>query len=122
MYLDLETYLELSPSPIASADFPSAEAWAETQLDLLTLNRLHEVDWTRWKTIVEVVMTKLVDSKSSIENEATGQAISHFSNGQDSYTFAKPDENSAYRAVIDFAYDVLPVELMSRAVRYNGAN
>lgn len=122
MYIDYETYASLSTNPIASADFASAEAWAEAELDLWTLNRLHTIDWSEWKARVEVVMTKLIDSKTAIEEGESGSALSHFSNGQDTYTFAHPEENAAYKAIETYALDVLPVELISRVAHYNGAH
>lgn len=122
MYLDYQTYAELSSSPIAEEDFASAEAWAEAELDVWTLNRLQVVDWSPWRNKVEMVMARLIDAKTSIEEAEQGQAISHFSNGQDTYTFANPGENVAYVNVQSYAWDVLPIELVSRAARYNGAN
>lgn len=123
MYIDYETYVSLGGS-VSEEEFPSSEAWAEVQLNAWTLNRLKSVNWDAWKTEVELVMTRLIDKKTEVL-EADGNApISHFSNGQDSYTFSvgEPVLNVVLGAIYGYAIDVLPVELMSACVHYNGAN
>lgn len=125
MYIDYETYASLSASPIASEDFPASEAWAEALLDHWTLNRLQSVDWSEWTSKVQLVMARLIDSRKSIEADTDSGPLTHFSNGQDSYTFESygdPLFNAALGKCYGLAVDVLPVELISACVRYNGAS
>lgn len=121
MYLDYQTYLSLGGTlPVES--FTPREAWAEAQLDNWTLNRLQSVDWSGWSTKVALVMKRLVDDSDSIMEAEGGSPVSHFSNGRDSFTFAEPLMNAPLHACYGYAVDVLPVEIMSACVRYNGAH
>lgn len=123
MHLGFEAYQALGGT-LPEVDFSPREAWAEAQLNAWTLNRLKRVDWSEWEAEVHQVMMRLVDGYDSIM-EAEGQpAVSSFSNGQDSYSFAvsEPLMNPALHSVYGFCVDVLPVELMSACARYNGAS
>ena len=122
MYLDYETYESIGNGSVSAEDFPSVEAWAEAMLDTWTLNRLKVIDWSEWETQVEQVMARLVDNSDAIQAAEKGQALSSFSNGQDSYSFSTPDENSELAAVAGYAAIVLPVELLSACTSYNGAS
>ena len=124
MYLTYAQYLTFGNGSVSEADFCRSEAWAEALLDHWTLNRLHTVDWSKWECRVAMVMARLVDSKASVESEADGAPVTHFSNGQDSYTFQSfgdPVFNLALGKCYGYAVDVLPVEIISACVRYNGA-
>lgn len=122
MYLDYETYYELSSDPVSEEVFSTSEPWAEAVLDVWTLNRLQAIDWSAWKTKVELVMCQLVDKKDVILAGEEGSPLDSFSNGVDTFHFSSPEVNHYYRAVKQFAWDVLPVELISRVVSYNGAS
>lgn len=124
MYLDWETYQALGNGSVSEQDFARSEAWAEALLDHWTLNRLSSIDWSEFKTKVELVMARLVDSKVAVEADEDGSPVTHFSNGQDSYTFESygdPLFNAALGKCYGFMVDVLPIELISHAVHYNGA-
>lgn len=125
MYLDYDQYLMFGDGSVSEADFQRSEAWAEALLDHWTLNRLHSIDWSEWECKVAMVMARLVDSKASVESESDGAPITHFSNGQDSYTFQSfgdPLFNMALGKAYGYAVDVLPVEIISAAVHYNEAH
>lgn len=121
MYLDYETYQALGGT-VSEADYPASEAWAEAVLDSWTLNRMRSIDWSAWEREVQLVMRRLVDDASAIQSAERGSAISHFSNGVDSYTYADPGENATLAADRGYAMDVLPVDLVSGCVRWNGAS
>lgn len=120
-YLDWDTYQSMGEGEVSREAFPAAEAWAEAVLDLWTLDRLHVVDWSGWSDRVHVVMCRLVDSRSAVEAEEGSTPVSHFSNGQDSYTFADPTANVALGRCYGVAADLLPVDLMSACARWNHA-
>ena len=125
MYLTYAQYQVYGNGSVSEEDFASSEAWAEALLDHWTLNRLRNIGWSEWEDKVQLVMAKLVDSKVSVEEDEDGAPVTHFSNGQDSYTFASfgdPLFNPAMGKAYGFAVDVLPVELISAAVHYNGAS
>lgn len=121
MYIDFETYQALGGT-LSSADYPAAEAWAEAVLDSWTLNRMRAIDWSAWEREVHLVMRRLVDDASAIQSAERGSAISHFSNGVDSYTYANPGENAPMASVRGYAASILPVELMSGCARWNHAS
>ena len=120
-YLDFETYAAMGAT-VPEAEFPTAEGWAEAWLDLWTLNRLTVVDWSAWEHRVQLVMARLVDQRAAVMEQEGATPLASFSNGRDSFTFADAGANTALRACRDFAVDVLPVELISACVSYNGAN
>lgn len=122
MYLDYTTYAALSADPIAEEDFTSSEAWAAAVLDNWTLNRLETVNWSPWSGKVAVVMTRLIDSRGAILAGDAGAALDSFSNGVDTYHFADPTVNPELKGCYEYAADLLPVELMSACVHYNGAH
>ena len=120
-YLDFETYAAMGGT-VPEAEFPTAEGWAEAWLDLWTLNRLTVVDWSKWEHRVQLVMTRLVDQRAAVMEQEGATPLSSFSNGRDSFTFADPEANTALASCARYAVDVLPVELISACVSYNGAN
>lgn len=122
MYLTYETYESIGNGSVSAEEFPSVETWAEAMLDTWTLNRLKSADWGEWQAQVEQVMARLVDNAEAIQNAEKGQALSSFSNGQDSYSFSTPEENSELAAVAGYAAIVLPVELISACASYHGAS
>lgn len=121
MYIDFETYQALC-GRVSWAEFPAREAWAEAVLDSWTLNRLRAVDWSRWEREVHLVMARLVDECDAIRQADSGAAVSHFSNGVDSYTYANPGENAPMASVRGYAASILPVEFMSGCARWNHAS
>lgn len=120
-YLTYDQYVGLGGC-MTSGEFAAAEPWAEGVLDNWTLNRLHVVDWSRWDDRVRLVMVRLVDSREEILSGDSDEAVSHFANGVDTITFADPLANFALAGAHAYAADLLPVELCSRVVSYNGAN
>lgn len=120
-YLDYETYAALGGT-VPEDEFYVAEGWAEAWLDLWTLNRLHVVDWSEWEHRVQLVMTRLVDGRADAMAQEGATPLASFSNGRDSFTFADPEANTALAALNRYAVDVLPVELVSACVAYNGAS
>lgn len=120
-YLDYSEYQELGGT-LTEGEFEQAEPWAEALLDDWTLNRLQTVDWTPWEDRVRLVMVRLVDSREAIVTGDAEAAVSHFSNSIDAVTFAEPLVNSARSGARSYALDLLPVELVSRCVSYNGAH
>lgn len=121
MYLDYETYEALGGS-VSEADYPASEAWAEAVLDSWTLNRTRTLDWSEWEREVHLTMKRLVDDCEGIRAAEGGSAVSHFSNGVDSYTYANPGSNALLEAVRGYAECILPVDLISACVRWNGAS
>lgn len=120
-YLDYFQYQSLGGT-LSEGEFEQAEPWAEAVLDDWTLNRLQAVGWSAWAERVRMVMARLVDSREAILSGDEADAVSHFSNSVDSVTFADPMANFALSGAYSYARDLLPVELMSRCVSYNGAS
>lgn len=113
-YIDYETYASLGGTAV-EADFPALEVRARYILDYWTLDRLKDYDTMpeRWREAVEVCMVEIIDNMP----DTSADRVTSFSNGVNSFGFA--DESTEDR-LCSFCLRVLPVELISGVVSYEG--
>ena len=122
-YIDYDTYVTLGGA-LAQAAFDAAYPWAKSWLDAITHGRLTTTDWEAWEDEVALAMTALLDATPAVRSEQSGQAVTSFSNGQDSYSFATAAGGSSsptYDGTEAYVVRLLPVELVSWCSSYNGA-
>lgn len=123
-YIDYQTYVTLG-GQLSEESFEAAYPWARSWLDALTLGRLRAGVPTAWANEVELAMAALVDATPAVRAEQSGQVLSSFSNGQDSFGFvtaaAEAGMSPTYASVADYVTRLLPVELVSACATYNGA-
>ena len=93
-YIDYDTYATLGGS-LPQAAFDAAYPWARSWLDAITHGRLQTTDWQAWEDEVALAMAALLDATPAVRSEQSGQAVTSFSNGQDSYSFATAAGGSA---------------------------
>ena len=111
-YLTFEEYAGLGGSAVSEADFPSAERRARALVDDWTMGRVREgcASTEGVPVCVKEAMAVAVDAVPGL----SGERVSSFSNGQDSFTFdTTVDEEGA---LYDKVCALLPVSLVSRAV------
>lgn len=131
-YLTWEQYRAMGGSSVKEADFPAAEERAELVVDDVTLNRLHELDWSAWETQVRHATFLAVESGPALGESykarlSASGPLTSYSNGQDSFGFggasgsSGSSEDPAYSALYRELVSVLPVQLCSACVGYNHA-
>lgn len=107
MYLDYSTYQTLTLTAMTEHEFDFYEPDAETYLDQWTQNRVRSLETI--PASVQRVMARLVDGIKNMD----GEQVTSYSNGVDSWAFAKQDE---LKKLYSMAVVILPVELVSACV------
>lgn len=133
MYVTYEEYRELGGS-LDEKSFAAAEPRAEMLLDGWTLNRLKseravaDLEQMGGYRKVKVAMAWLVDQMQGIEEarkaKSEGTEVTSFNNGVNSFSFGGGASSEATAAEASAYHEVcrmLPVELVSACVSYNGA-
>lgn len=134
MYLDYETYKAMGGT-LAEADFTAQESYAGLLLDHWTLNRLKSpqvIDYLKAQGLYESVgraMYALVGYVPSIQSArssyASGSEVTSFNNGVNSFSFGgatgSDSITTAERAAYSDVCRLLPVDLISACVAFNGA-
>lgn len=111
-YIDYETYASMG-GEAAEAEFPALERKARYILDYWTLNRIDDDALEEWREAVEVCMVEIIDNMPKTGEER----VTSFSNGVNSFSFA---DETVEQSLHDFVVRVLPVELISAVVSYEG--
>lgn len=130
-YLTYGDYVAMGGT-LTEKEFASAELYAETLLDSMTLGRIRNPDSRKpdgWEKSVKaamlVVVDRVADIRAAFSASATNSNVTSYSNGTDSFGFGSVDagaSNPALTATYDEVATILPVELCSSCVSYNGAN
>lgn len=107
MYLDYATYQTMSLSPVSASDFAILEPEAETYVDDWTYGRARLL--VSHTEAVQRVVAKVVDGLKSI----TGEQVSSYSNGTDSWSFVKPTNEQQITRLHSMALRLLPLDLVS---------
>lgn len=112
MYLSFEEYVEMGGT-MDEADYPTAERRARALLDDWTLGRVKRMDEVPEE--VELAMYEIIEHID--EAMSVGDGLSSFSNGVNSLSYDA--SHSAAGDLYSLVSSILPVELISAAVRYN---
>jgi hypothetical protein len=107
MYLDYVTYQGLTLDAMSEQEFDYYEPDAETYLDNWTQNRVRSLETI--PASVQRVMARLVDGIKVMD----GEQVTSYSNGVDSWAFAREDDIAK---LYSMAVRILPVELVSACV------
>lgn len=132
MYLTFDEYQSMGGT-LTETEFNGAEAYAEVLLDSMTLNRLKNDQAVKpdgyekaVKAAMMVLVQRVPEIKEAFSASATGSTVTSYSNGVDSFSFGGSANSTAENPALTAAYDeaalLLPVELVSACVSYNGAN
>lgn len=113
-YIDFETYAIMG-GKASEADFPALEAKARHILDYWTLDRLRKYEAVpeEWEEAVHLCMVETIDNMP----DTASDRVTSFSNGVNSFGFADESTEDRLHA---FCVRVLPVELCSAVVAYEG--
>lgn len=113
-YIDFETYAIMG-GDASEADFPALEVRARYILDYWTLDRLkaYESVPEEWAEAVGLCMVEIIDNMPDTASER----VTSFSNGVNSFGFADEATEDRLHA---FCVRVLPLELCSQVVSYEG--
>lgn len=129
MYLDYETYVEFGGVTWSEDDYATAEQLAELIMDDVTLNRLQSIDWSTYEHAVQRAMLVILETLPALNDayslDTSGQGLSSFSNGVDSFSFANAEDGEAdaiRSALYKQLMSMLPVPLCSACVGYNHAS
>lgn len=120
MYLSYDEYVEMGGT-MDEADYPTAERRARALLDDWTLGRVKRLEEVPEE--VELAMYEIISNLGQAYGGGVGglSNVSSFSNGINTVSFdAESSSASAVRSQLyDLVASILPVELISAAVRYN---
>lgn len=111
-YIEYNRYAELG-GKATEADFPALEVRARYVLDYWTLDRLKDGVPEEWKEAVELCMVEIIDNMP----DTASDRVTSFSNGVNSFGFADESTEDRLHA---FCVRILPVELCSAVVAYEG--
>lgn len=123
MLVPYETYLYYTPSEVAQiseSQYKRAAITADAFVSAQTLGRAEEVEYTSWPDALVMAYCLAIDSTYSTFNQS-GEVVSSFSNGVDSFTFDN-SKTVAERLLSDVQplIDALPIEWISRVANYGG--
>ena len=133
-YISFDEYQTHGGTPMSESMFESYEPKAEAYLDHWTLSRLKSADvredlkargeWDGVLTALSWLIGQMEGIESARAVRASGQEVTSFSNGVNSFSFGGSSasavtaaESGAYREVCR----MLPVDLVSACVLYNDA-
>lgn len=119
-YVDKTDYEALSGHTMDDAEYTRKSAYADAYIDSITLDRVGKAvaNGEELPQQVKLVYTLIIDDIDAVT--ATGDRISSFSNGEDSYSFDMSDDSAA--RIYATASSLLPVEWISACVAYDGGN
>lgn len=122
MYITYMDYQEFARGDVMDeAEYTRNAPYADAIIDNWTLNRVGEAvsDGVELPDVVKAVYTAIVENVDVLSG--SGEVVSSFSNGVDSYTFDTSAGTQAEQ-VKAAAIEMLPVEWCSAAVDYKGGN
>ena len=119
-YVDKTDYEAVSGHTMDEAEYARKSAYADAYIDSITLDRVGKAvaNGEELPQQVKLVYTLIVDDIDAVT--ATGDRVSSFSNGEDSYSFDMSEDSAA--RIYATASALLPVEWISACVAYEGGN
>lgn len=119
-YVDKTDYEALSGHTMDDAEYTRKSAYADAYIDSITLDRAGKAvaNGEELPQQVKLVYTLIIDDIDAVT--ATGDRVSSFSNGEDSYSFDTSDDSAA--RIYATASSLLSAEWISACVAYDGGN
>lgn len=119
-YVDKTDYEVLSGHTMDDAEYTRKSAYADSYIDSITLDRVGKAvsNNEELPQQVKLVYSLIIDDIDAVT--ATGDRVSSFSNGEDSYSFDVSEDSAA--RIYATASSLLPVEWISACVAYEGGN
>lgn len=110
-YVDKSEYEALSGNEMSEDEYTRKSAYADAYIDSVTLDRVGKAvaDNEELPQSVKLVYCLIIDETEAFTS--TGERVSSYSNGEDSYSFDLSDD--AQTRIEQTAYMLLPVEWIS---------
>lgn len=122
MYVDYLEYQRFARgnNVLTEEEYKRDAPLADALIDHWTLERVGKAvhNEEELPDIVKAVYVSIVDNMDVLSG--SGELVSHFSNGVDSYTF--DTENTEATRLKNYAMSILPVEWISADVYFKGGN